>query len=139
LPKRHGRRGYTSTRKYRYKWKKKGLTATEVVRISDDGRREERKDGTYYPKLTSIPVSRSVRELYGYLRECGGFHTYDALLIYLVKRERLSKEFRRSLYIDADRFRTIKGLIEKAEEDLKLRQYARSRANAKGRYFRRRS
>lgn len=109
------------------------------MRTSDDGRREERTDGTEYPKLTSIPVSRSVRELYGYLRECGGFHTYDALLVYLVERERLSKEFRKRLYIDADQFRTIRGLIEKALEDLKLRINARRDAMAKGRYFRRTS
>ena len=105
---------------------------------ASDGRKfDKRWDGSIYPKLTTIPVSQSVRKVCSILRSTGGFDNYDELILDLVKRLIPSEESNVSLHLNEETIKFLREYVARAEIDRGYRKSARTKAAKKGRYRRR--
>lgn len=124
--------GQTKQKKRRYKRKFSGKrTDTRTVReirTSGGNMYFEREDGSNYPKLTSVPVSSSIRNILSHLRIVGHYNNYDELLLDLFE-----KQFRASMD-DSSESKEIDKMLTRAEIDVRFRLKARNKATEKGRY-----
>ncbi len=105
----------------------------------------KRKDGTIYPKLTNISVTRHTREFFGILKEIKYkdriiFDNYDELLMGIMKSIVKSKSLPTSLGIipvnDED-IRKLEILIRRSEHIIRVREASRNSAKSINRYSRR--
>jgi hypothetical protein len=105
----------------------------------------KRRDGSLYPKHTSIPVTQSTRRIYAILREVGHYNNYDELLLDIAlpivrnKSLPVSRLPNESLGLDEDIVKILEHKVTQARIDRGLRARARKKAFAKQRYHRRKT
>ena len=100
-------------------------TDTQVVRkrYTDDGSiYYERKDGSLYPKVTTIAICRSIKSLIYILKDYNNYPNVDELLFEMLMARTEARSF-------------PKYRIDRAVRDIKLRRSARVRAIHKVRFF----
>jgi hypothetical protein len=90
-----------------------------------------RKNDSKYPKHTSIPVSPSILKIYSFLRRNGKYNNYDELLVHMVEKMLECDNLKGSSQLDEE---DIEKLISRARIDLRFREKARNKAEAKQRY-----
>lgn len=90
----------------------------------------KREDGSKYPKLTSISVSQSVREIYSEMN-LERYNNYDELLTDLAEKWFLQ----RKPHLNRAAVANYERLLAKAHIDCHFRKIARKKAISKHRYF----
>jgi hypothetical protein len=126
------RRTGSKTKKYRKKFNGE-RTDTDEVRTETSGlfgyTYRVRKDGSHYPKLTSISVTKPTLDIYATLRQAGNYQNYDELLMDILTHLIIDK------HISPFIAESLENRIRFAKAYIRMRKKSRSKADARHRYY----